>query len=98
MNYPLTPAQKTILSAAREDVNFFGDDNDFSCLMSQVALKFFMRGDVAQAWYCYQNDPSACYGVTFDAWESSMKTMVIRHMENEQAMQSHSAAMANAAA
>ena len=96
MNYPLNPAQKTILTAAGENVNFRGDDNDLGCLMSQIALKLFMAGEVAQAWNCYQNDPGACYGVTFASWESNMKTMVIRHMENERTMEAHAVAMGNA--
>jgi len=95
MNYPLTPAQKTILAAAGKNVNFQGDDNDFGCLMSRIALKWFMDGEITKAWNCYQNDPGACYGVTFQAWESGMKTMVIRHMENERAMDAHEVAMQN---
>ena len=96
MNYPLNPAQKTILAAAGENVNFKGDDNDLGCLMSQIALKHFMAGEITKAFDCYQNNPSACYGVTFAAWESGMKTIVIRYMENEQAMKAHSVAMGNA--
>jgi hypothetical protein len=93
-NYQLSPAQKTILAASGENVNFQGDDNDFSCALSRIALTSYMAGDVLNAWRCYQNDPMACYGVTFAAWDSGMKSLVIRHLENERATAAHSAAMA----
>ncbi|WP_417744790.1 hypothetical protein [Rosistilla oblonga] len=96
MNYPLNPAQKAILAEAGEDVNFRGDDNDLGCLLSQISLKLFMAGDVVKAWNCYQNDPGACYGVTFSSWESGMKSTVIRHLENERAMEAHAASMSRA--
>jgi hypothetical protein len=83
MIYSLNPAQKAILNDAGEDVNFQGDDNDFGCLLSQISLKLFMSGEVTKAWNCYQNDPTACYGVTFSSWESGMKSMVIHHLENK---------------
>jgi hypothetical protein len=94
MNYPLNPTQKSILASAGLNVNFKGDDNDFGCLLSRIALERFMSGNILGAWECYQNDPMACYGVTFDAWESSMKTVVIRHLQNEASMKAHSVAMA----
>lgn len=96
MNYPLTPAQKSILEENGQDVNFVGDDNDFGCLMSQLGLVYFMSGNIAKAWNCYQNDPGACYGATFAAWESDMKTKVIRHLEGERARERHAESMSNA--
>jgi hypothetical protein len=90
MNYPLTPAQKAILAGAGEDVNFVGDDNDFGCILSQITLRLFQEGKIVQAWNSYHHNPSACYGVTFPAWEASMKSMVIRHLENERSIKAHS--------
>jgi hypothetical protein len=97
MNYPLNPTQKAILASEGMDVNFKGDDNDFGCLLSQIALARFMSGNVLGAWECYQNDPTACYGATFDAWESSMKTIVIRHLQSEKATEAHERSIQNAA-
>lgn len=82
MNYPLNPAQKAILANAGENVNFEGDDNDFGCFMSQLAERHYLAGDVSEAWKCYQNDPMACYGVTFAAWESDMKSRITRHLRD----------------
>jgi hypothetical protein len=96
MNYRLSPAQKNILAANGKNVNFCGDDNDFGCIMSQIAIGLYMAGKVADAWNCYQNDPTACYGVTFSAWESGMKSMVIRCMQDDQAASSHAVSMAKA--
>ena len=96
MNYPLNPAQKSIVAAAGESVNFEGDDNDFGCLMSQIAMKYFMAGEILKAWECYQNDPSACYGVTFSSWQTGMKTIIKQSIENDRAMEAHDRAMANA--
>jgi hypothetical protein len=97
MIYPLSPAQKSLLETIGEDVNWkAGDDNDFSCYLSQLALGLYMAGDVATAWKLYQIDPMAVYGVTFAAWDSAMKTSVIRHLENEKTMEAHSLAMGNA--
>lgn len=96
MNYPLTPAQKAILAGIGEDVNFEGDDNDFGCLLSQITLQLFMEGKIVQAWNAYHHNPSACYGVTFPAWESSMKSMVLRHIEIEKAEEAHSTSLSNA--
>jgi hypothetical protein len=89
MNYPLNPMQKSILAAAGEDVNFRGDDNDLGCLLSKIALKHYAEGDLLKAWNCYQNDPTACYGVTFAGWEAEMRSVLIRHYENERAAKAH---------
>ena len=94
--YHLTPAQKNFLSTVNGNINFRGDDNDFSCYLSQLSLQLFIDGKTGQAWTAYQHDPMACFGVTFAAWESGMKTQVIRHLENQAAMESHSESMSNA--
>jgi len=96
MIYPLSPAQKAIIAAAGYSVNFQGDDNDVACYMGRIALELFMAGKVAESWNCYLNNPLSCYGTTFAAWESSMKTLVVRHLENNAAMNSHGRLMAAA--
>jgi hypothetical protein len=96
MIYPLSPAQKAIIAEAGYSVNFQGDDNDVACYMGRIALELFMAGKVAESWNCYLNNPLSCYGTTFAAWESSMKTLVVRHLENNAAMNSHGRLMAAA--
>ena len=96
MIYELSPAQKNILARHGENVNFKGDANDFSCLLSTVAVRLFRSGQVLDAWLCYQNDPFATYGTTFDAWESGMKTIVIRHLEMEKNAEAQAVAIGNA--
>ena len=91
MNYPLTPVQKRILAEAGETFTG-GDDNDFGCLLSRIALKWFMEGTeagISKAWQCFQNDPSAVDGVTYDQWEGFMKVRVQRHLENKRTEEAH---------
>ena len=96
MTYPLNPAQKAILAAAGQDVNFVGDDNDLGCVLSRIELDLFMAGELVRAWDCYHQNPGSCYGVTFDAWESAMKSHVIRHLQSELAAVAHNKSMENA--
>lgn len=93
-NYPLNPFQKQILADNGHDVNFRGDDNDFGCLLSEIATKHFVEGNRAEAWRIYQHDPMACYGTTYSAWENGMLEIAVRRLENEKAMAAHDESMA----
>lgn len=94
MRYEISPAQKALLARIGGNVNFKGDDNDFSCYLSRFALNLFIAGDKDTAFECWLNDPLACYGVSRESWEGHMEIIVKRHYENERVMESHDRAMA----
>jgi len=84
MSYPLTRAQKTILSNHGIDfTEFDGDDNDASILFGHLSLVLFIADDVKSAWEVYQHDPGAVWGATFDAWNSAMKTRAIQELKEQ---------------
>ena len=93
MQYQVSPMQKAVIERAGGDVNFQGDDNDLSCYLSNLSLDQYRAGNVKLAFELYLAEPLAVYGVTFSAWESSMKSRVILHLENEKAMQAHARSM-----
>ena len=96
MRYQISPAQKALLVRIGGNVNFEGDDNDFSCYLSNFATDLFIAGDVDTAYECWLNDPLACYGVTRESWYSHMLTIIRRHAENQKAMDAHARRMERA--
>jgi hypothetical protein len=96
MVYQINPAQKELLKAIGGNVNFKGDDNDFSCYLSGFATRLFISGDIDTAYKCWINDPMACFGVSRESWEGHMAAQVSQHIENEAAMKQHSRCMAMA--
>ena len=93
MLYQINPAQKELLKSIGGNVNFRGDDNDFSCYLSGLATRLFMSGDIETAYKCWMNDPLACYGVTRESWEGHMTETVKRHIENEATTNHHASCM-----
>lgn len=93
MNYPLSPAQKQILADNGRDVNFAGDDNDFGCLLSEISRELFLKGERLKSFECYNNDPMACFGVTYQAWEKEMLEAIVRRFQNEATQESHARSM-----
>lgn len=91
--YQINPAQKELLKSIGGNVNFKGDDNDFSCYLSSFATKLFISGDIETAYKCWMNDPMACYGVSRESWENHMTAQVDRHIENKKTTDHHARMM-----
>lgn len=95
MQYPLTPVQKRIVKESNHTWNG-GDDNDFSCLLSNIMHDHFVAGNPDRAWSCFQNDPMAIDGVSYDQFCKSMKTSVARRREIEKTSEAHDRMMGSA--
>ena len=93
--YKLNRMQQYILTSNGYSSNFNGDDNDFSCLLSQIALKLFTSNDRDGAYVCFLNDPMAC-DVSRTEWAAGMEAIAKRHAENEAACEAHANAMSHA--
>ena len=86
--YPLTPVQKRIIKEAGVTWTC-GDDNDFSCLLSTIMLRYYKDGHSDRAWQCFQNDPMALSGVSFDSFCQSMDESVKNHEAQQQTQKAH---------
>ena len=82
MNYPLNPTQKRIIKESGRQWQG-GDDNDFSCMLATIMLEYFMKGREDMAWSCFQNDPLAVDGVSYDEFCTKMKETVEFHRSNQ---------------
>lgn len=98
MNYPLTITQERILQLSRRGHHWTGgDDNDFSCLLSEIATDFVeLDKNYDAAWSCFQNDPLAVRGVRYDQFCDFMDTKVKRRREDRLSQEAHARAMERA--